>query len=1272
MSEQPKRILISGYYGFGNTGDEAILAAICRDLRAVQPGVKLTVLSGDPAATRSMHRVSSILWTDISKVTAAAAATDLVLLGGGGLFHDYWGFDPDATLTADHAGLSYFCGIGLLAQLLEKPLMLYSVGVGPLLSGLGRQYTRAVCEYASAISVRDEHSKRQLREIGIPANRVRVSADPALRLQGSPSRSRPHFSGSPLLAVALRNWDLGVLPDYWEGQVARALDDFLGTNPKAGVLFVPFQDGPEALLDDRAVAQRVMGRMGGSARASIAPDERSPRRQAAMLARSDLVLGMRMHAIAFAVDACVPAVALSYDPKVRSLMEGIGCAEYCLELGDVSAEALSACLVGAQREQEKIATRLGTSGARMRRRGVKDAQVAAQFLQGHAPRRSGKTGVGSIIVNRALLSHARKLFALREKAADLVKIVSERDQEIEGLWEKNARRAREQERTLVEVRKSLEREVGHREQRIQTLQFETEKRAGEYEQDVEEREQRIQTLQSETEKRASEYEQEVEHRDRRIASLDAEIEQQAGEYQGALQDLRSASEQEAKSSNQRILTLRTEVDDREAHLAKLRGEREQREHALHEIHRSRYWAAMGMYWRVRHWFRTSQDRARTLLRAVIPYAGRRRFWRFRRRLAAKRVTTSQLSSRLLDHRELPADFDLVCFPLIDWEFRYQRPQQLLTRFARDGQRCYYLRTTFHHNGDKALLKPIREGVEGVQLPGDADLDCYSDVLRGETLEKCLHALQALCEEADIVEAVCLVQLPFWAPLALQARKRWGWKIVYDCMDDHAGFSNNGKNMLGEEQHLLRESDLVLASSRPLQEKCGAQSERVLMLPNAADYKHFSSPTAPRALPEINGPIIGYFGAISEWFDVEMVRDAAVRRPQWQFVLIGDTYGAEVTPLRALRNVHLLGERPYTELPAYLARFDAACIPFLRTPLTLATNPVKFYEYLSAGKPVVAVELPELEPLSDFYYPVREETQFVPQLEVALAERSTERAASRIELASNNTWDHRQKTLRAAIQNLYGKAAIVLANYNNGDYLRMCLESVFTRTVYPDYRVIMVDNGSEPDVVAYLREAELKWPQLSVIYNDENLGFACACNRGIEAAGPCDYFVLLNSDTVVTRGWLSRLVRHLQEPGVALVGPVTNSIGNEARIEVDYEGMDSMEQFARRHCREHSGECFDIRVLAMYCLGLRRSTHEKLGPLDERYGLGMFEDDDYSLRARRSGGRLVCAEDVFVHHWGGSFYGRLESGAYDRLFDENRRQFEQKWGVKWRPHQYREQ
>lgn len=178
--------------------------------------------------------------------------------------------------------------------------------------------------------------------------------------------------------------------------------------------------------------------------------------------------------------------------------------------------------------------------------------------------------------------------------------------------------------------------------------------------------------------------------------------------------------------------------------------------------------------------------------------------------------------------------------------------------------------------------------------------------------------------------------------------------------------------------------------------------------------HFSRPGPLRPLSELSGAIIGYYGAISEWFDVKMVREAAEARPDWQFVLIGDTVGADVSPLKRLPNVHLLGRQPYAALPGYLHQFDVACIPFLRTPLTDAADPVKFYEYLSAGKPVVAVDLPELEPHRDYFYPVRSVAHFVSQIEVALREQSPEKVQARIEFARQNTWRHRHTTLAEAI------------------------------------------------------------------------------------------------------------------------------------------------------------------------------------------------------------------------------------------------------------------
>jgi GT2 family glycosyltransferase len=138
----------------------------------------------------------------------------------------------------------------------------------------------------------------------------------------------------------------------------------------------------------------------------------------------------------------------------------------------------------------------------------------------------------------------------------------------------------------------------------------------------------------------------------------------------------------------------------------------------------------------------------------------------------------------------------------------------------------------------------------------------------------------------------------------------------------------------------------------------------------------------------------------------------------------------------------------------------------------------------------------------------------------------------------------------------------------------------------------------------------------------------------------------------------------------MIGPVTNSSGNESRIEVDYPSIAEMETFAERYTSAHFGQTFDIRMLALFCVAMRRSTVEQVGPLDERFGIGMFEDDDYALRVRQLGLRIVCAEDVFVHHWGRASFSRLDDATYRALFEENRRKFEAKWGQAWEPHQAR--
>ena len=1211
-----------------------------------------------------------------------------MILGGGGLFHDYWGFDPTALLTCDHAGLAFFGGVALLATLLGRPLMLYAVGVGPLLSEIGKAHTRAAFEQASVITVRDAESKKQLRALGITPKRIRVTADPAFRLQ--PEALDDEYadlivSAKPLLGVALRNWTIGVLPAYWERQVAQALDNFLDQYPDGSIRFIPFQNLSDALLDDCAVAERVMGQMRNAERAIILPEDHSAGQKAALLARCDLVLGMRFHALIFAVRSGVPSVGLVYDPKVRSLMDQVGCATYALDLGAITAQKLGDFLSRAYLDRETLA-QLRSAGAKMEDRAAENARLAVKLLKDEASPRQSVLPTGENLMQQTLLSHTQKLFAQRERLQALVNQAAARDQTNAESQVALERQVGERDRTITELQTAMETQVAERVRAINELKAALDEQVGK-------RDQLIAELRSALAQQASE-------RDQAIAELQASLEEQVGERDRAIAELQSVLETQIAERDQMIGELQAEVQaqvgerdslqqqarERDQIISDLQAQLHEREQEFLKIYHSRHWRVLLVYWTARNRLMAKWSGLKTGLRKRLPFQLRRWFVSLKRRTRATllsvptehgqvMVTPNHARNSVVVSQSRPGvtprpTYDVICFPLIDWEFRFQRPQQLLTQFASDGHRCYYLRTTFHQAGPSALQQLLAAKVENIQLPGPADLNLYTDAITEEALDGFIAALEEVREAEDIVDAICLVQLPFWVPLAQAVHERWGWKIVYDCMDEHAGFSTNGKAMLREEERLLRASDLVIATSNSLYEKCSQIAQQVLQLPNAADYDHFSQPGASRPLGQLNGPIIGYFGAISEWFDVELVCAAAASRPDWQFVLIGDTYGADAAPLHTFDNVHLLGEKPYAELPAYLHRFDVACIPFLRTPLTLATNPVKFYEYLSAGKPVVAIDLPELESCEEYYYPVRTAAEFVPQIGAALSEHSPTMVAERIRFARNNTWRQRYQSLGAAILQLYGKAAIVIVNHNNLDYLRMCLESVFARSVYPNYEVITVDNGSAPEVVAFLQATEADEPRLKVIYNDENLGFARANNVGIAAAGDCAYVVLLNSDTVVTRGWLHKLIRHLDDPAIALVGPLTNSIGNEARIEVDYDDLSEMEKFAQQYCRAHTGRVFDIPMLAMYCLAIRKSMQEKIGLLDERFGLGMFEDDDYSLRARRAGGRIVCAEDVFVHHWGGSFYGRLSPSDYDRLFNENRRKFEEKWSQKWQPHHYR--
>ncbi|PYS36373.1 MAG: hypothetical protein DMF75_01075, partial [Acidobacteria bacterium] len=462
-------------------------------------------------------------------------------------------------------------------------------------------------------------------------------------------------------------------------------------------------------------------------------------------------------------------------------------------------------------------------------------------------------------------------------------------------------------------------------------------------------------------------------------------------------------------------------------------------------------------------------------------------------------------------------FDLICFPIIDWDFRFQRPQQLMSRFAADGHRVFYLKQNFHPSGPAYKIQEKRENVYEVSLRGPSRV-IYRDVLDESACENLFTSLDTLRCDLSLGATVSFAQLPFWWPIADRARAQFGWPIVYDCMDHHASFSTNEQAMVDQEPELLSAADLVVVSSDSLQTHAQQANQDVLLLRNACDYDHFAHVRTASGSDRANQtsnerPVIGYYGAIADWFDSKLVADLAERRPDWDFVLVGSTFSADIKRLSKLPNVSLPGEKHYAEIPDWVGKFDVVIIPFKRTPLTESTNPVKAYEILAAGKPIVSVPIPEMRALSRFVRLASDAKEFEHEVSAALAENEPKLIAARRAFAKENTWEQRYESLASGVAHVFPKASIIVVTYNNLELNRLCLESIYARTEWPNFEVIVVDNHSTDGSREYLKEVEKNFTNLRVTLNESNLGFAAANNIGLRLADG-DYLVLLNNDTIV--------------------------------------------------------------------------------------------------------------------------------------------------------------
>ena len=627
-----------------------------------------------------------------------------------------------------------------------------------------------------------------------------------------------------------------------------------------------------------------------------------------------------------------------------------------------------------------------------------------------------------------------------------------------------------------------------------------------------------------------------------------------------------------------------------------------------------------------------------------------------------------------EHR-LPAGVgrDVFVFAVIDWYFRIQRPQHIARSLAERGHRVFYFSNHF--------VDVVEPGYQLERLPGADALyqiklhvrgapAIYFDRPSNQSLAMLTRSIAKVIQDFNAFSSISIVQHAYWYPIVKRLPNSYR---IYDCMDHHEGFGNVAAELVEIEKEMLCSADLVTVTSSWLEDFARKHNPSVALVRNAAEFSHFM--TRPgQVYKDGNGRrIIGYYGAIAEWFDLDLVRTIALEQPDCLILLVGnDTVGAQ-TMLADLPNVEFTGEVPYAKLPFYLHAFDVCLLPFKVIPLTVATNPVKVYEYLAAGKPVVCVDLPEVRQFGDLVYTASSIDDFVNNVSISLDESgalAVQKSVERHHFASEQTWHHRCEELSASIKSvLMPRVSVIILTFNNLDLTKACLDSVLERSEYSNLEIIVVDNASSDGTSVYLKDLARRHSEVRLILNSKNLGFAAGNNVGLSMATG-SYLVILNNDTVVTQGWIMTLLRHFQrDPGLGLIGPVTNNIGNEARIKTQYQSMAEMHTEALLHTLPNMGRTLPLRTAAFFCVMLPRSVYEVCGPICEDYGRGFFEDDDYCRRVEQAGFHIACAEDVFIHHHLSASFNKLKQEDRLRLFDENRKVYEAKWGP-WVPHSYR--
>ena len=346
--------------------------------------------------------------------------------------------------------------------------------------------------------------------------------------------------------------------------------------------------------------------------------------------------------------------------------------------------------------------------------------------------------------------------------------------------------------------------------------------------------------------------------------------------------------------------------------------------------------------------------------------------------------------------------DLVCLSHLRWDFVYQRPQHLLSRFA-NARRVFFVEEPLFGDWQPHLdITPRGDGLHVVvpRVPHGLAAEAAEAVQE--------RLMDRLFEEQGIDEHV----LWYYTPMALAwTRHLKPLATVYDCMDELSAFRGAPPSLREREAELFRRADLVFTGGQSLYEAKRGQHHAVYAFPSSIDAPHFAQARSAAGDPVdqagIPRPRLGYFGVIDERMDIALLDAVAAARPDWHLVLVGPVVKIEESELPRRQNIHYLGGKSYDELPHYIAGWDVALMPFARNESTRFISPTKTPEYLAAGKPVVSTSIRDVvRPYGEMGLVRIADTpgEFVGCVEQALGGDAAARMGEVDAFLSRNSWD----------------------------------------------------------------------------------------------------------------------------------------------------------------------------------------------------------------------------------------------------------------------------